>query len=142
MIDPCPTTLGGSEIHHLLCVEPTPEPLMLAMITPTTIALESTAFQPHPERSASSRPPQPRLLTDIPAAALTDAVTEVREAMTKYINFPDPTESATRRERFRLAEEASEVEETTSLMLLGAHAENLHECNQEQPHQNPSPASP
>lgn len=69
-------------------------------------------------------------------------MTEVREAMTKYINCPDPTESATRRERFRLAEEASEVEETASLMLLGAHAENLHECNQEQPHQNPSPASP
>lgn len=44
-------------------------------------------------------------------------MTEVREAMENYTKHPDPTESAARRERFRQAEEAGEVEETALLMI-------------------------
>ncbi|KAJ4878014.1 Uncharacterized protein Rs2_43032 [Raphanus sativus] len=71
------------------------------------------------ERSASSRPHQTGFHKDIPDEALNDAMTEVRDAMTRYTTCPDPTESAARKERFRLAEEAGEVEETAALMILG-----------------------
>lgn len=96
----------------------------------------------YPEHSASSRPSNQRVLTDIPVEALSEAMTEVREAMTRYTNCPDPTESAARRERFRQAEEAGEVEETVTLMLIGASTNNIPEGDQELTHQSLSPTSP
>ncbi|KAJ4905130.1 Uncharacterized protein Rs2_19081 [Raphanus sativus] len=103
---------------------------------------ENDGLQMQTERSASSRPHQYVLHKDIPDEALSDAMTEVREAMTRYTTCPDPTESAARRERFRLAEEAGEVEETAALMILGTPPTRPAEDTNEQIQSFTSPISP
>ena len=52
--------------------------------------------------------------------AFETAVVAVREVMSNYSNCADPTESAARRERVRLAEELGEVEATAERMVLSS----------------------
>ncbi|CAA7045732.1 unnamed protein product [Microthlaspi erraticum] len=56
-------------------------------------------------------------IIDLPVAALTEAREEVREVMSQYANCADPTESAARKERMRLAEERGEFEDTAVQMV-------------------------
>ncbi|CAA7014404.1 unnamed protein product [Microthlaspi erraticum] len=55
--------------------------------------------------------------TELPTEALREARGEVREVMAQYSNCADPTESAARKERMRLAEERGEVEQTAEQMV-------------------------
>ncbi|CAN6807513.1 unnamed protein product, partial [Brassica oleracea] len=60
-----------------------------------------------------------------------DAMGEVREAMTQYTRVADPTESAARRDRMRMAEEAGEFEAVSAGIVqnsLGA-VENSNQNN-------------
>ncbi|CAF2240895.1 unnamed protein product, partial [Brassica rapa] len=69
-----------------------------------------------------SRSPQTKHLPPLPTEAMEIAVEEVREAMLQYTNCADPTESAARRERLRLAEAQGEVEESAALMVRASLA--------------------
>lgn len=71
----------------------------------------------HIEGTESSLPPLNPPHFEVPNEALTEAILEVREAMSRYTNCPDPNESAARKEWFRHAEESGEVEETAANMI-------------------------
>ncbi|KAF2581509.1 hypothetical protein F2Q68_00003689 [Brassica cretica] len=45
-------------------------------------------------------------MADLPVEALNEAISEVREVMSQYTNCPDPTKSASRKERYRQAKES------------------------------------
>ncbi|KFK33648.1 hypothetical protein AALP_AA5G041400 [Arabis alpina] len=81
-----------------------------------------------PEVPSRRRPPLERSpavtqeFDPTPQAALQTALGEVRDFMTSYSNCPDPTESAARKERARLAEEQGEYEETAAHMVRAAMA--------------------
>ncbi|CAN6861743.1 unnamed protein product [Brassica oleracea] len=49
-----------------------------------------------------------------------EAIGEVREYMTQYINCADPSESAARRERLRQAEAEGQIEESAAHMVRAA----------------------
>ncbi|CAA7061571.1 unnamed protein product [Microthlaspi erraticum] len=57
-------------------------------------------------------------ISDLPVEALTEAREEVREVMAQYTICADPTESAARKERMRLAEENGEFEQTAIQMVI------------------------
>lgn len=80
---------------------------------------------------------------DFPLEALEEAMGEVREVMNQYVACPDPTESAARRERVRLAEEQGEVEETAEMMLSAslatqsrAHSERIYQKQRKESQQS------
>ncbi|CAN7049499.1 unnamed protein product, partial [Brassica oleracea var. botrytis] len=54
----------------------------------------------------------------IPPGALQEAQEELREVMIQYSNYADPTESAVRKERCRLAEEHGEFEQSAINLAL------------------------
>lgn len=60
----------------------------------------------HIEGTESSLPPLNPPHFEVPNEALTEAILEVREAMSRYTNCPDPNESAARKEWFRHTEES------------------------------------
>ena len=74
-----------------------------------------------------------------PDTALNAAMTEVREVMNNYTNCADPVESAARKERFRLAEEAGEVVEAATLMLRVPPSNNPQNANPSVLRENMSP---
>lgn len=74
-----------------------------------------------------------------PDTALNAAMTEVREVMNNYTNCADPVESAARKERFRLAEEAGEVVEAATLMLRVPPSNNPQNANPSVLRENLSP---
>ncbi|KAF8044812.1 hypothetical protein N665_6597s0001 [Sinapis alba] len=53
----------------------------------------------------------------VPPVMLEEAIEEIRDVMIQYTNCADPTESAARKERFRKAVEAGELEETALHMV-------------------------
>lgn len=57
---------------------------------------------------------------DLPQAAMEEAIGEVWEYMTQYINCADPLESAARRERLRQAEAEGQIEESAAHMVRAA----------------------
>ncbi|CAF1866997.1 unnamed protein product, partial [Brassica napus] len=57
---------------------------------------------------------------DLPQDAVNEAIEELREVMGQYSSCADPTESAARKERFRLSEESGELEETAIQMVQAA----------------------
>lgn len=54
---------------------------------------------------------------NLPREALDEARGEVHEFMRQYSSVADPTESAVRKERYRLSEELGEIEETAAQMV-------------------------
>ncbi|KAG5388390.1 hypothetical protein IGI04_029931 [Brassica rapa subsp. trilocularis] len=66
--------------------------------------------------------PLKNIQTPLPKEALEVAIGEVREVMNQYINVPDPTESAARRARVRLAEKHGEIEESAAQMVRASLA--------------------
>ena len=94
---------------------------------------------PRSEHSASSKPPYQQNEDMAPDTALNAAMTEVREVMKNYTNFADPVESAARKERFRLAEEAGEVVEAATLMLRVPPSNNPQNANPSVLRENLSP---
>ncbi|KAJ4894854.1 Uncharacterized protein Rs2_21648 [Raphanus sativus] len=109
---------------------------------PGQLRVDAPTDQNQVERSASLRPSPPIRPSTIYPEALNNALTEVREAMINYTNHPDPTESTARRERFRQAEEAGEVEETAAMMLNGQAIAQLTDEVQEETRVAISPSSP
>ncbi|KAF3550980.1 hypothetical protein DY000_02005381 [Brassica cretica] len=63
-------------------------------------------------------------MADLPVEALNEAISEVREVMSQYTNCPDPTKSASRKERYRQAKESGEA---PALMRLGPVMEDEEE---------------
>lgn len=94
---------------------------------------------PRSEHSASSKPPYQQNEDMAPDTALNAAMTEVREVMNNYTNCADPVESAARKERFRLAEEAGEVVEAATLMLRVPPSNNPQNANPSVLRENLSP---
>ncbi|KAF2536055.1 hypothetical protein F2Q68_00019555 [Brassica cretica] len=94
---------------------------------------------PRSEHSASSKPPYQQNEDMAPDTALNAAMTEVREVMNNYTNCADPVESAVRKERFRLAEEAGEVVEAATLMLRVPPSNNPQNANPSVLRENMSP---
>lgn len=84
---------------------------------PTNSRNDREENQRHIEGTESSLPPRNPLQFEVPNEALTEAISEVREAMSRYTNCPDPNESAARKEWLRHAEESGEVEETAANMI-------------------------
>ncbi|KAG7543566.1 Endonuclease/exonuclease/phosphatase [Arabidopsis thaliana x Arabidopsis arenosa] len=68
-----------------------------------------------PEEEERSRKTQEDVT--LPQAEVEVAMEELREVMIQYANCPDPTESAARRERVRLAEEQGEFIQTAEQMV-------------------------
>ncbi|CAH8389334.1 unnamed protein product [Eruca vesicaria subsp. sativa] len=64
-------------------------------------------------------------------SALNVACGEIREAMSQYTRCADPTESAARKERMRLAEENGETEEAARNMVAAITAFNAPILNAE-----------
>lgn len=79
------------------------------------------------QKSASQESPGP--LDTLPADAIQAARVEVKDYMTQYVNCPDPTESAARKERLRLSEELGEIDEVASRMVRANLAS--HRADQE-----------
>ena len=69
-------------------------------------------------------------------------MTEVREVMSRYTNYIDPTESADRKERFRQAEESGEVEENAAMMIRDLLTSNLPDAEHETILQSLTPTPP
>ncbi|CAN6818538.1 unnamed protein product [Brassica oleracea] len=78
--------------------------------------------------------------TVLPQEAIEEAIGEVREVMRQYTACADPTESATRKERLRQAEEQVEVEEA-AIQMVQANLENLSPTDGRRQRESPTPAS-
>ena len=67
---------------------------------------------------------------DLPREALEEAIGELHDVMKQYTSIADPTESAARKECYRMAEEQEEIEQTAAQMVRARIA------NQETPDLN------
>ncbi|KAL0719767.1 hypothetical protein Bca4012_069091 [Brassica carinata] len=75
-------------------------------------SFSSKKEQSDPTRGVPQGSSHPTIQKDIPLNVFEEALGEVRDAMVQYTSHGDPTESAARRERLRLAEEQGELETT------------------------------
>ncbi|KAJ4905621.1 Uncharacterized protein Rs2_09279 [Raphanus sativus] len=98
--------------------------------------------------TSSFRSPVP---TAQPTLTLNEARDEIREVMLQYTRCADPSESAARKERMRLAEERGEPEENARIMvaanainaaLLNAESLNANASNMVENHNVSPPISP
>lgn len=77
---------------------------------------ESSASKKAHQYSARGTPLQiPQ--EDLPREALEEAIGELHDVMKQYTSIVDPTESAAHKERYRMAEEQGEIEQTAAQMV-------------------------
>ncbi|XP_024006598.1 uncharacterized protein LOC112083099 [Eutrema salsugineum] len=81
-------------------------------------------------------------IEDLPQQAMEEAIGELRDVMIRYANCEDPTESAARRERVRLAEEAGEFEETAANMVRSVLATQNNQDQNPQSEQDQQERTP
>uniref|UniRef100_A0A1J3IU49 DUF4283 domain-containing protein n=1 Tax=Noccaea caerulescens TaxID=107243 RepID=A0A1J3IU49_NOCCA len=91
-----------------------------------------------PEPSGNSRlrrppldrdSPPPRVSPEqLPRDAMTTAMGEIREVLVQYSSCADPSESAARKERLRIAEERGQVEESAAQMVRAALANQVSQA--------------
>lgn len=88
------------------------------------VPLQTNLLEHRGEEPRANPPPAPQ-------AAFDEALGEVRNYMHQYASCADPTESAARKERLRIAEASGQLEKTTATMVRAAHAgtPDLPLCN-------------
>lgn len=72
----------------------------------------------------------------LPQAAMNVALGELRGVMIQYTNCANPSESATRKERLRLAKEQGQFEETAAQMVRATLTNRIYKEDE-----NPQPSS-
>lgn len=111
-----------TERHHPYQVAPPPRAAWVEKHNQRALPLEmeesSRPIREHPMNQGNPQEVTPPPAQDIlPHKALESAREEVREYMMQYSSCADPVESEARKERFRLAEEQGEIEETAAQMV-------------------------
>ncbi|KAF3606715.1 hypothetical protein DY000_02046425 [Brassica cretica] len=102
---------------------------------------ESSASKKAHQYSARGTPLQiPQ--EDLPREALEEAIGELHDVMKQYTSIADPTESAARKECYRMAEEQEEIEQTAAKMgrarIANQETPDLNDDNDTSPKRVPA----